>query len=60
MEQTKLQQKIEQKQKRKMIFKIHWGVNPHRKDKRTGVINPGPRDPYTTYAFNEIERQFRN
>lgn len=57
--QTKLQQKVDQKLSGKMKFRIEWGVNPYRTDKRTGVINPGPRDRYTTYAFEEIERQFR-
>ncbi|MBG9548400.1 hypothetical protein [Cytobacillus firmus] len=52
-------QTIEKPKKRKMTYRIRWTVNPYRKDKRTGVVNPGPRDPYTTYAFKEIERAFR-
>jgi hypothetical protein len=47
------------KGKRIMNHKIKWVVHPDRRDKRTGVINPGVRDPYTTYAFKEIERAFR-
>lgn len=46
-------------QKRKMIYRICWAVSPHRKDKRTGPIDPVPMDPYTKYAFEEIERAFR-
>lgn len=38
--------------------KIKWVVNPHRKDKRTGALDPVPMDRYTRYAFDEIERFF--
>lgn len=59
MEQSKLQKILEQRAKKKMIFTIQWGVHPLRTDKRTGVINPGYRDPYTTYLMKEIEDQFK-
>lgn len=59
MAQSKLQEKVEQIQKRKMVFKIRWVVNPHRKDKRTGVIDPIPMSKYQKYAFEEVERQFQ-
>jgi hypothetical protein len=51
--------KMKPKGKRKVIHKIKWVVHPDRRDKRAGVINPGVRDPYTTYAFREIEKVFR-
>ncbi|WP_260288467.1 hypothetical protein [Peribacillus aracenensis] len=51
--------KSQPKPQRKMVYKMKWSVNPHRKDKRTGAISPVPMSPYTKYAFEEIERQFR-
>lgn len=47
------------KQKRKMTYRIKWVVNEYRKDKRTGVINPGKRDPYTQMLMDEAEEFFR-
>lgn len=49
-----------QKPKRKMIYKIRWVVNPYRKDKRTGVVDPpAVRDRYFKMLWDEIERQFK-
>lgn len=50
---------VEQKPvKRKMTYTIKWKVSEHRKDKRTGVINPGFRDPYTQMLMDEVEEFF--
>ena len=45
---------------RKTQHIIKWTVNPYRKDKRAGVISPVQMTPYTKYAFEEIERQFKD
>lgn len=44
---------------RKMIYVIKWVVSPHRKDKRTGALDPAPMDAYTRYAFDEVKRMFK-
>jgi hypothetical protein len=46
-------------QERKMRYVIKWVVNPHRKDKRTGALDPAPMDAYTRYAFDEVKRMFK-
>ncbi|MEN8702483.1 hypothetical protein [Bacillus infantis] len=46
--------------KRKMTYTIKWKVSEYRKDKRTGVINPGVRDPYTQMLMDEVEEFFRD
>jgi hypothetical protein len=46
-------------QERKMRYVIKWVVSPHRKDKRTGALDPAPMDTYTRYAFDEVKRMFK-
>ncbi|CAM4111767.1 hypothetical protein [Mesobacillus thioparans] len=46
-------------QERKMRYVIKWVVSPHRKDKRTGALDPAPIDAYTRYAFDEVKRMFK-
>ena len=46
-----------QKEKRKMIFQIEWGVNKHRQDKRTGPTTVHPRDKYTSYLMKEESKR---
>lgn len=46
-------------QVRKMRYVIKWVVSPHRKDKRTGALDPAPMDAYTKYAFEEVKRMFK-
>ena len=48
-----------QKKKRKMIFRIEWGVNPYRQDKRTGPITVHPRDKYTSTLMEEETKRIR-
>lgn len=45
---------------RKMTYVIKWVVSPHRKDKRTGALDPVPMDAYTRYAFDEVKRMFKH
>lgn len=46
-------------QERKMKYVIKWVVSEHRKDKRTGALDPAPMDAYTRYAFDEVKRMFK-
>ena len=53
-------EKVElQRKKRKMIFRIEWGVNPYRQDKRTGPITVHPRDKYTSQLMEEESKRIR-
>lgn len=45
---------------RKVTFKIKWKVNPYRKDKRTGPIDPVPRSEYIKKLFLQEEERLRN
>jgi len=54
-ERTKIQ-----KQKRKMIFQMKWGVNKYRSDKRTGPITVHLRDPYTSYLMKEESKRINS
>lgn len=51
---------LKNKKKREMPIRIKWVVNPYRKDKRTGIVNPPAiRDKWFNYLWNEIEEQFK-
>ncbi|MCP3742718.1 hypothetical protein [Rossellomorea sp. BNER] len=45
--------------KRKNIYKIYWGVNQYRTDKRTGAIDPMPRSKYMKKLFKEEEERLK-
>lgn len=45
--------------KRKQKIGIKWVVNPYRKDKRTGALDPIPRSPYLQKLFKEEEERFK-
>jgi hypothetical protein len=40
-------------------YVIKWVVNPYRKDKRTGALNPVPRCDYLNQLFADYERCLR-
>lgn len=58
-EKSDTKMKIEQKLKRKMIFRIKWKVHPQRKDKRTGAIDPVPRSTWAHYLMEEETKRIR-
>ena len=39
-----------------MTYRIKWSVNKYRKDKRTGALDPVPRDKYLQQLFKEAEK----
>lgn len=45
--------------KKIMKYKIGWRVNPYRKDKRTGALDPQPRSKYLQQLFKEEENRFK-
>lgn len=57
MHQSKQQRNEIQKQKRRMIFQIKWGVSRYRQDKRTGPIQVHRRDPYIQYLMDEESKR---
>ncbi|MCT2347137.1 hypothetical protein M4D71_23585 [Niallia taxi] len=48
-----------QKQKRKMIFQMKWGVSKYRQDKRTGPTTVHPRSKYTSHLMEEETKRIR-
>ncbi len=46
------------KTNRKMNYRMRWVVNPYRKDKRTGAIDPSIMDRYTKYNFDQIHKEW--
>lgn len=58
--QKKSKQRVQiQKQKRKLIFQMKWGVSKHRQDKRTGPTTVHPRSKYTSYLMEEEAKRIR-
>jgi len=56
---SKQQRTAIQKQKRKMIFQMKWGVSRYRQDKRTGPTTVHPRSTYTSHLMEEETKRIR-
>lgn len=46
-------------ERREVKHRIVWSVNPYRKDKRTGPIDPIPRSKYLQQLFKEEEARMK-
>ncbi|TRZ38550.1 hypothetical protein CEQ21_24515 [Niallia circulans] len=59
LHKSKQQRNQIQKQKRKMIFQLKWGVSKYRQDKRTGPTTVHPRSKYTSHLMEEETKRIR-